>query len=110
VRVRPSRVIASRQSVPKFEISRLPSAAKARPLGSVPCVNLASKASAVSAAALPKRSSARWPMNCWLPSGAMRMTPPRASAAHSVPSRSARMHSGRCRPWPTKRMPARSIV
>ena len=27
--------------------------------------------------------------------------PPRASAAHNVPSRSARMHSGRCKASPT---------
>ena len=40
-------------------------------------------------------------MSCWLPSGAMRMTPPRASALQSVPSGSARMHSGRCRSRPT---------
>src|SRR5436190_1700477 len=37
----------------------------------------------------------------WLPSLAIRMTPPRASADHRTPSGSARMHSGRCRSWPT---------
>src|ERR1700734_4038612 len=40
----------------------------------------------------------------------MRMTPPRASALQSVPSRSARMHSGRCKPRPTLSIPARSTV
>ena len=38
VRVRPSRSMISSRSVPKLEIRMLPSAVKARPLGSVPCV------------------------------------------------------------------------
>ena len=40
--------------------------------------------------------------------GGVATAPPRASALQSVPSRSARMHSGRCRSWPTLRTPARS--
>src|SRR5580704_16314296 len=35
-----------------------------------------------------------------VPSGRKRTTPPRESADHSVPSFSARMHSGRCSPSP----------
>src|SRR6185436_1374822 len=46
--------------------------------------------------------------SCWPPSGAMCITPPRASAAHKLPSRSARTHSGRCKSWPTWRIAARS--
>ena len=70
------------------------------PLGRVPWVYLASNASALAVLALAKALEARWPMKVWLPSVSIRVTPPRASAAHSVPSRSARMHSGRCRSCP----------
>jgi len=109
-RLSPSRVITSRQSVPKLLIRMSPLAAKARPLGRVPVVNLCSSSALLAAAALAKRASARWPMKRWLPSGAMRITPPRASADHSVPSGSARMHSGRCSAWPMVRICARSTV
>src|SRR5580698_3058950 len=43
-------------------------------------------------------------MICCPPSRVSLATPPRASAAHRVPSGSARMHSGRCRPLPTYRI------
>src|SRR5258707_15226693 len=38
----------------------------------------------------------------------MRITPPRPSAAHNVPSRSASRHSGRCKSCPMVRISARS--
>ena len=92
---RPSRVMRSIAFVPKLAIRMSPLESNARPFGSVPrrmyfsvsfdCANPGAACCATS---------------CCVPSGRMRMTPPRASALHSVPSRSARMHSGRCRSWP----------
>ncbi len=92
----PSRVITSRQSVPKLAIRKSPLRAKARPLGSVPCRKR--EASVAASAKFAERFCA---VMCWLPSAEILTTPPRASAAHSVPSRSARMHSGRSRSCPT---------
>src|SRR5260221_306697 len=40
----------------------------------------------------------------------MHITPPRAPALHRVPSRSARMHSGRCKPCPMVLIVLRSTV
>src|SRR3984957_21239630 len=43
-------------------------------------------------------------MSACVPFWLIRMTPPRAAAAHRVPSRSARMHSGRRRSRPIVRI------
>src|SRR5436190_16231243 len=48
-------------------------------------------------------------MISWVESGAMRTTPPRASADQITPSGSARMHSGRCNPSPVNRIELLSI-
>src|SRR5260370_9205252 len=45
-----------------------------------------------------------------VPSGRIFTPPPRASADHRVPSRSARMHSGRCKSLPTYRISVFAIL
>ena len=100
----PSRNMSSRQSVPKLEIRKLPSRSKASPLGSVP-----SRYREASVPAVWKCPEFFCEMMVCDPSGQSRTTPPRASAVQSVPSRSARMHSGRWRSWPTYRSVLLSI-
>ena len=81
-------------SPPDFESDALPETAK--PFGNVPFTNR-SASSTLSANPV-------WACcvtNFWLPSARISMTPPLASAAQSDPSRSARMHSGRCKSSPT---------
>src|SRR6266404_4671966 len=99
VRILPSRVMSSRRSVPKLAMRMSPVLEKARPFGNVPKSRLCSLFTSKS-----KWSSGDWAMSACVPSGLIRMTPPRASAAHRVPSRSARMHSGRRRSCPIVRI------
>ena len=101
---RPSRVIRSIASRPKSAITRSPFGAKASPFGSVPpSVYRSTESESANARVDVLGDRARCD-----PSGSMRTTPPRASAVQSVPSGSARMHSGRWRSRPTKAIEPRS--
>ena len=94
--VSPVLVMRSRQSVPKLDISMSPLLAKARPFGNVPSTNFWASSSEL------WKSSAEW--DCviivWFPFASILTTPPLASADHNVPSFSAKIHSGRCKPSP----------
>ena len=103
--VSPVLVMRSIASRPKSAITRSPFGANARPFGSVlPKVKRSAEPESANSVSTCCATS-----SC-VPSAAMRTTPPRASAVQSVPSASARTHSGRWRSRPTNEIASRSTV